>query len=169
MSSLDLETQLRVFLASAPQKKHAIATVEFSHSAMTQPWRLWREPYFGEITTEAGVVQVLPVNLEIKLSGGGGNLDQKFEIRMDTVDIHDTFRGEMKRIPLGTREKVRAVYREYLSDDLTAVQASALLQVESVNYELGIATLSAVSPRLNATRTGENYNTRDVPMLRGFQ
>ena len=30
------------------------------------------------------------------------------------------------------------------------------------------ASLSAVTPRLNITRTGEIYSPRDVPMLRGF-
>lgn len=166
--ALDLESRLRVFLASAPQNRHAIQTLELSHSSMSQVFRLWREPYVGEVTTEDGPVQMLPLNLEIKLAGTENNLDQKFEIAMDTVDINDEFRGEMDRIPVTTTEKVRAVYREYLSDDLSEPQTTAVLQCESVSYKLGAATLSAVSPRFNVTRTGETYVPRDVPMLRGF-
>ncbi|MFS2047571.1 hypothetical protein ACEN9J_03185 [Variovorax sp. Varisp41] len=164
----DLEEQLRIWLASVPPTKHAISTIELSHSAMSKVWRLWREPYIGAITTEVGVVEVIPVNLQIKLAGSEANLDQKFDITMDTTDVADTFREEMDRIPIDTTEKIRAVYREYLSDDLTEAQMTAVLQVESIAYTIGAATISAVSPRLNVTRTGEIYSTRDVPMLRGF-
>ena len=135
---------------------------------MSKVWRLWREPYFGEITTEAGVVEVLPVNVDIQLAGSEGNLDQKFNISIDTVEIGDQFRGELDRIPIDTTERLRAVYRGYLSDDLTEAQTTAALQGESVNCQLGVASISAVSPRLNVTRTGETYTTRDVPMLRAF-
>lgn len=164
----DLELQLRIFLASAPANKRAIKTVELSHSDMSKVWRLWSEPYAGEITTEDGVVEVLPVNLEIQLAGSDGNLDQKFDVVLDTVDINDEFRREMDLIPVATTEKVRAVYREYLSDDLASVQTFAVLQIETIAYAAGTATLSAVSPRLNVTRTGELYLPRDVPMLRSF-
>ncbi|MNY71298.1 hypothetical protein D3C86_2096100 [compost metagenome] len=60
------------------------------------------------------------------------------------------------------------MYREYLSDDLANAQTTAVLQVESVAYKIGAATLSAVSPRFNVTRTGETYTPRDIPMLRSF-
>ena len=164
----DLEERLRIWLASAPQNRHAIQTIELSHSAMSKVWRLWREPYVGEITTEAGVVEVLPVNVDIQLAGSEGNLDQKFDIAIDTVEISDQFRGELDRIPIDTTERLRAVYREYLSDDLTQPQTTAALQGESISCRLGVASISAVSPRLNVTRTGETYTTRDVPMLRAF-
>jgi hypothetical protein len=166
--SLDFETRLRVFLASAPRAVHAIPTLEFSHSAMSQVWYFWREPYQGEITTEDGVQVVLPLNIEIKLAGTEAHLDQNFEIRLDTTDINDEFRDELDRIPVDSAERVRCVYREYLSDDLTDPLARAVLQVESVSYMLGAATFAAVSPRLNITRTGELYVPRDVPMLRSF-
>lgn len=167
--AFDLEQRLRVFFASAPQTVHAIQTVELSHSAMPQVWRLWREPYAGQVTIEGGaLVDVVPCNLQIALADVQGNLDRKFEISIDTTDINDLFRESMATIPIDTVEKVRCVYREYLSDDLTAVQAFAVLQVESVSYQIGAATLSAVTPRLNVTRTGLLYTTRDIPMLRGF-
>ena len=162
--SLDIETRLRTFFASAPQTIHPVQTLQISHSAMSQVWHLWREPYAGT----AGGFAMQPCNIEIKLAGSAGHLDQKFDIRIGLVDIEDTFRAEMDRIPIDTLEKIAVVYREYLSDDLVNAQASATLQVESISYAKGAASLSAVSPRLNITRTGELYTPRDIPMLRGF-
>lgn len=166
--SLDLEARLRIFLASAPQAVWPIQTLQISHSTMTQTFNLWREPYAG-VTTADGVPRTMtPCNFEIKLAGSPGHLDQQFDIRLDLVDAMDTFREQLDRIPVGTREFISIVYREYLSDDLTAPQASAALQAEGVTWTKGAASISAVSPRLNITRTGELYSPRAVPMLRGF-
>jgi len=162
--SLDLEARLRTFLASAPQTVHPIATLQISHSAMSQVWHLWREPYSGT----AGGHTMTPCNIEIKLAGSPGHLDQKFDIRLGLADVEDTFRAEMDLIPIDTQEKISIVYREFLSDQLETPQATASLQVESVSFTKGSAAISAVSPRLNITRTGELYAPRDIPMLRGF-
>lgn len=166
--SLDIEQKLKVFLASAPQNIYSIPTVEISHSAMTKVYYLWREPYIGSITTDTGIKEVTPVNLEIKLAGSENNLDQKFSILLDLTDINDEFREQLDKIPLTTQEKIKVVYREYLSDDLTEVLSSSVLQAESVTFSIGSANISAVQPRLSSTRTGEIYSARDVPMLRGF-
>lgn len=167
--ALDLESRLRVFLASAPQNIRSIMTVQISHSALTRVYHLWRETRPGNVTLENGAtVTMQPLNIDIKLAGSEGNLDQQFNIMLDLTDIEDDFRGEMDRIPVDTEEKIVVVYREYLSDDLTDPQAVVTLQVESISYRIGAATLSAVSPRLNVSRTGELYAPRDVPMLRGF-
>lgn len=161
--SLDLETALKTFFASAPQTIHPVQTLQISHSAMTT-WHLWREPYAGT----AGGNTMLPANIEIKLAGSPGHLDQRFDIRLGLVDAMDLFREQLDLIPLDTLEKIVIVYREYLSDDLDNAQATATLQVESVSWAKGAAAISAVSPRLNITRTGELYTPKDVPMLRGF-
>lgn len=166
--SLDVEQRLRVFFASAPQTTRSIDTLEISHSAMTKTYVLWREPYAGQITTESGVRAIEPAPFEVKRAGTPANLDQVFDIRVDTTQIDDDFRTEMDRIPLNTEELVRCVFREYLSDDLTDMLSSATLQVESVSYVLGAALLTAVSPRLNRRGSGERYTSRDIPMLRAF-
>ncbi|MCC2632117.1 MAG: hypothetical protein K0S48_3 [Ramlibacter sp.] len=166
--SLDIEQRLKVFLASAPQSIWPIQTLEISHSAMTQAYCLWREPYFGTVTTESGGIAVQPVNFEIVLAGTEGHLDQNFEIRIDTTDIEDQFREEMDRIPLNTLEKIRCVYREYLSDDLTDMVARAVLEVESISYQVGAAAIQAVTPKYNMLRTGELYVPRECPTLRSF-
>jgi len=169
--SLDIGSRLRRFLASAPQAVWPIQTLQISHSAMSRVFYLWREPYPGQVTTEDGkVVTMLPSNIETKLAGSLGHLDQKFDIRIGLVERveQDQFQLEMDRVPLTTQEKVSVVYREYLSDDLHDPQAVAVLQVESITYMIGAAGISAVSPRLNITRTGELYVPRDIPMLREF-
>lgn len=167
--SLDLESRLKVFLASAPRAIHSVKTLEISHSAMSRTYYLWREPYIGSITDEDGNARVIePVNLDIRLAGDEGSLDQQYDITIDTTDIEDEFREQMDRIPLGTLEKIQCIYREYLSDDLTSVMALAPLQVEGISYRVGAATITAVSPRLNMTATGERYLPRDIPMLRAY-
>ncbi len=166
--SLDLEARLRTFLASAPQTIHAVQTLEIWHSAMSETYHLWREP-FVSTTSVGGVARTMrPVNFEIKLAGSEGHLDQRFDIRLDLVDAGDEFRAQLDRIPVDTLEKIVVIYREFLSDDLSVPQATARLQVESISYVKGAANISAVSPRLNMTRTGEVYSPKDIPMLRGF-
>lgn len=162
--SLDLETALKTFFASAPQTAHPVETLEISHSDMTQTFHLWREPYAG--TAGGNTMQM--ANFETELAGSPGHLDQKYDVRLGLVDIEDIFREQLDLIPIDTTEKIALIYRIYMSDDLTTEVASATLQVESVSYIKGAASISAVSPRLNITRTGELYTPKDVPMLRGF-
>lgn len=167
--SLDLESRLRVYLASAPRAIRQIQVLEISHSAMSKTYYVWREPYIGSITDENGNVRVVdPVNLDIRLAGDEGSLDQQYDITIDTADIEDEFREQMDLIPLGTLQKIQCIYREYLSDDLTSVMARAPLQVEGISYRVGAATITAVSPRLNISSTGERYLPRDIPMLRAW-
>lgn len=166
--SLDLETRLRTFLASAPQTMHPVQTLEISHSAMSETFHLWREPYAGTTTVDGAARTMRPVNFETKLAGSEGHLDQKFSIAISTVDDDNTLRNELDRIPVNTLEKIVVIYREFLSDDLSSPQATARLQVEAISYVKGAANITAVSPRLNMLRTGETYTPKDVPMLRGF-
>jgi hypothetical protein len=166
--SLDLESRLRVFLASAPQNVHPIMTLEISHSAMSRSYYVWREPYAGTVYADGAALEMQVANVEIQLAGSEGHLDQVFAIRISTVDDADTLRNELDRIPVTTPEKIRIVYREYLSDQLDDPQATAILQAESISYSIGAANISAVSPRLNINRCGEIYNLRDLPTLRGF-
>ena len=166
--SLDLEARMRTFQASAPQTIHRVQTVEISHSKMSKTFRLWREPYAGVTYANGLPLAVEPANMEIKLAGSPGHLDQVFNISLGLVDAMDVFRDELDRVPLETKETPRVVYREYLSDDLSTPQATAILQAESTNWINGAASISAVSPRFNTTRTGELYSPKDIPMLRGF-
>lgn len=167
--SLDIDARLKTFFASAPQTKYVVPMLEIQHSAMSKIWYLWREAITGTITLETGaIVQPEAANFSAKLAGTPAHLDQEFSFTLSTVDIEDQFRDELDRIPIDTEEKIALTYREYLSDDLTYPNVVAVLQVESLSFERGAATVSAVSPRLNVSRTGELYTPRDIPMLRGF-
>src|SRR3954470_3523319 len=168
---LDVEQKLRVFWASAPQRDYVVETLELSHSAMSQVYRFWHEPDPGVVTIETGAaVDVTPMNFEIRRAGSGPNLDQVYQIMLDTVDagVKNELRAQLQRVPLDTKERVRLVLREYLVSDLTDVLSRGVLQLESVSYKLGVAALKAISPRLNLSRTGELYVPREVPMLRSF-
>ncbi|MES2207292.1 MAG: hypothetical protein V4525_10945 [Pseudomonadota bacterium] len=165
---IDLESQLRIFFASSPQTKHPIQTIQISHTAI-ETYYLWPEQEVGSVVLEdATTVQMRPINLMIKLADSEGHLDKQYTISFDITDATDEFREALDDIPLNTKEKVLVTYREYLSDDLTTVQARAKLEVESISYTRTTATISAVSKRLNLTRTGEVYTPRTIPMLRGF-
>lgn len=165
--SLDLQTALKVFLASAPQTSHQVQTLEFKHSAFATQV-ICREPGGVSITTEEGVLFAQPVNFAIKLAGTELNLDQKYQITLDLTDINDTFRAVLDSVPVTTSEKIQCIYREYLSSDLTTYLARGVLQVDTIAYTVGAATITAVSPRFNMNSTGERYIPREVPMLRGF-
>lgn len=166
---LDLEERLKIFFASAPQNIHPIQMIEISHSQMLKTYYLWKEPYYGSVKINGTTdVDVEPVHMEISLSGSNNDLDQKFEIKISTVDIQNEFRDALDSIPISTTEKVRIIYREYLSDDLNTEQAMTTLQAESISYVVGTCSIKAVSPRLNISRTGELYSPRDIPTLRGF-
>lgn len=164
-----MEARLREFYASAPQTRYAVEVLELSHPDMTRAYVLWAEGAPGEVTNEAAeVLAVEPARFEIEPAGSEAHLDQVYEIALETADPEDTFRTEMDRIPLQTRELVRCVYRVYMSDALDELQGSAVLQVEEVAWKAGAARLRAVSPRFNVTRTGELYVPREIPMLRNF-
>lgn len=170
---IDLEQKLRVFLSSSPSRIRRIETLQVTHSLFTQEWHLWREPYLGvtKYYNESDVLSTAnmqPLNFKVDKGGSEANLDQKLTIAIDLVDAEDKFRSEMARIPLDSEEPVYVWFREYLSDDLNNPQSDLKVQVESVSYSKGVATLQAVAPRLNTTKTGETYNAKEVPMLRGF-
>jgi len=167
--SIDIEQQLREFLASAPQTKYMIEVVSIAHSSLTQTYHLWKEPADGAVVDESSnTLIVQSTNLNVALAGSPDNLDQKFNISIDTTDPENILRKELDRIALDTTEKIILTYRVYLSDDLTEPQAVQRLQVESITYTRGVAALSAVAPKLNVTRTGELYTFNRFPMLRGF-
>lgn len=165
----DVEQKLKVFFASAPQLERRIEVLEIGHSAMTKTYWCAREPYPFQVTDETAVVRdVTPLNFEAKRAGTTAHLDQIYEIALDTTDITDEFRENMKLVPLYSTEPVRVVLREYLSDDLTDVLSRAVLRLEEVSYKIGAAMLHAVQPRLNMLRTGTSYTPRRVPMMRAF-
>lgn len=167
--AIDIDSRLRTFFASAPQTKYVVPVLQISHSALTKTYYLWREAKTGTATLENGqTVQLEAANFSVDLAGTPAHLDQEFNFNLSTADMDDQFREELDLIPLETEEKIVLIYREYLSDDMTYPNAVVALQVESLSYKLGAATIAAVSPRLNVSRTGELYNPKDIPMLRGF-
>lgn len=167
--SLDLEHQLRVFLASAPQTRHLIQQISFSHSAIA-PMHLWTEPGAGTVVTEGGATITVSGldNLRIRPPGSPVHLDQALDITLSTVDPADTFRRALDAIPLDTDERIQVVYREYLSNDLSMPMAHVRMQVESISYNRGAALITAIAPRLNVTRTGELYTLKRFPTLRAL-
>lgn len=166
--SLDTEEKLRRMLASSPPALREIAVVVISHSALSQTFAFWPEPYPGTVVTPLGTLAVRYAPMQMELAGSEANLDQVYNITLDTTDVQDIFREEMDRVPIGSLEKVQIGFYSFVSDDLTDPQAATSLEVQTVSYKKGVATINATSPRYNVLSTGELYAPRDVPMLRGF-
>lgn len=166
--SLDVEEKLKRLLASSPPAIREIPVVTVSHSALSQVFAFWLEPYPGSVVTSDGPLTVRYAPMQVQLAGSEANLDQVFQITLDTTDVQDQFREELDRIPLNTTERVQVRFYSFVSDDLTQEQSRAVLEVQTVSFKIGTATISAASPRYNVLSTGELYAPREVPMLRGF-
>ena len=164
----DLEERLKVFWASSPKKFHRVFVISIFHSLMSKTYYLWREPYSSPVTIpDVGVVSPTPANIDATVSGSETDLDQKVDINIDTTYSLAILRSELDRIPLGA-DNIAIGYYEYLSDDLINCLSRADLQCESISFMRGTATMTAISPRLNKTRTGSVYSPKDFPTLRGF-
>lgn len=167
--SLDIEERLRIFLASSPPAQRQIPVVVIDHPALTRRFAFWWEPYPGQVvTTDHGPLDVQYAPMMIELAGSEANLDQEYQLTLDTTDVQDEFRDQLDRIPIDTQDKVRLFFYEFMSDDLDNEQTRGALEAETISFVIGTATIKAISPRYNVLSTGEKYEPGQVPMLRAF-
>lgn len=167
---MELEERLKVFLASSPNTKYTIPVIVLKHSSF-RALGFWKEnyPLLGWVLEDGTRVDLESSNLDIKLSDSENDLDQKINIAISTVDNEDRVRSILDSIPLYSQEEIKVEYREYLSDaPFSGAVASASLEAEGLSYERGVLVISAVVPRLNNKRTGNTYDIRTFPTLRGF-
>jgi hypothetical protein len=166
---LDLEDQLKRFCASSPQNLHSIKTIEVSHSQLPQTYYFCADMKSLPIRLEdRSNVDTRPVNMDVKLSGSEGNLDQKYTINLDLTGSYDEFRDALDAVDITGQEKIVTVYREYLSNNLRSIVSRVKLQAQSINFDEEKATVAAITKRLSIAGTGQNYDLRTVPMLRSF-
>ena len=100
-------------------------------------------------------------NFTVALADGTpDNLDQKFTVNIDTTDPDNLLRKVRQNTFRHHRKKQLLTYRAYLSDDLTGTSSGAGVQVESIAYNRGTATISAIAPKLNVNRAGELYTPK---------
>lgn len=167
--AIDIDDRLKRYLASNPPGEYPIYSLAIQHPDLSKVFRFWNQPGIGWLDVEGDVLEHRSCNFFVERAGTNANLDQIFNIDIDAVDSQDEFRSELDRIPIDTRNKIVNVYREFLSPVLDAPTAVARLQAESLSYVKGAVRIEAVSPRYNMLRTGETYNPKEIPMLRGFQ
>lgn len=167
---MELEDKLKVFLASSPNTKYSIPVIVLKHSSFGA-LGFWRENYRFQswVLEDGNRVDLEPSNLDVKLSNAENDLDQKINVAIGTVDSEDRIRGILDNIPLYSEEEIAVEFREYLSDETSSGPvATAFLQAEGISYEVGVLIISAAVPRLNNKTTGNTYNIRTFPTLRGF-
>ncbi|HBP27947.1 MAG TPA: hypothetical protein DD666_00845 [Advenella kashmirensis] len=167
--ALDIDERLKRYLASNPTGEYPIYTLAIQHPDLSKVFHFWNQPGIGFLDVDGMLVEHRSCNFFIERAGTNANLDQIFNFDIDAVDSQDELRAELDRIPLDTKQRIVIVYREFLHPVLDAPTAVARLQAESLTYVKGAARIEAVSPRYNMLRTGETYNPKEIPMLRGFQ
>lgn len=167
--STDIEARLREYLATTPPAVRQVGVLVISHSALARRFVFWAEPYLGRVVSdEYGPLDVMYAPMMFSIAGSEANLDQEYQITLDTTDVQDDFRGQIDAIPLDTQERIRIDILTFLSDNLSSQQESATLQAETLSWIIGTATITAVQPRYNVLSTGELYEPGVVPMLRAF-
>lgn len=160
--------ELRVYLASAPQRKHKITTIEIYHPDMTHHYHTCNEPY-PIVAWANGAMNVHePVGYLLELASSDGTLDQNYTLSFDMVDRENEFREQLALIPLDTKTMVRFTVREFLSDDLTDPLSEVVVYAATISYTRGAASFALESPRINRTSTGRMYTPRDISSMRGF-
>lgn len=145
--------------------------VEITHPSFSKPWRIvqnWADGITVQHEDELFYdYEYVPMTIEKGASSD--NLDQSLTIGVG--DLGEDFPKELKALRAGEYSKIRPTvnYREYNLSDLTKVQVSALgLELAENNPKPEGAVFTCRAKQMNLTATGESYNTRDYPTMKGF-
>lgn len=157
------------YLLNNKSGERIIEVVTLSHSSFDDSFNLVKEPSGVTVTFEDGsVVECEGVNMDIKRSSSGDDLDEKFGFSFS--DENGRIQEQANKIPLDSDEVIVVEYRLYIASDLTAPAIGPnRLEGVTVSYELGRATIHAEQPSLTSSRTGDIYTYERFPMLKAFQ
>lgn len=156
------------YLRNNPAGERIVEVVEISHSAFSESSFICKEPGGLNVTLENGQ-QVFAdgINMSIKRANSRDDLDEKYDF--DFSDVNGTLQDKTNEIPLSTTEKVKIIYRVYMSDNLDSV-ALGPVRMEAINiaFKSGFASARAQSPSLVESRTGNLYTYERFPALKAF-
>lgn len=145
--------------------------VEISHPSFTQVYRRVRNNSDGvTVTLEDGSQAFFDYYpMAITELSDQANLDTG--VRIDFGDLGEVLPKELDAAyaadMMGTKPTV--VYRAYRSDDLSAPMIGPLrLEAAAFSFKREGASFEASAPYVNNNKTGETYNLKRFPMLRGF-
>ena len=160
--------ELRVYLASAPQRKHKIVTIQIYHPNMTKTYYTCNEPYPITAMANGEMREHEVTGYLLELASSDGTLDQNYTLSFDMVDRENEFREQLALIPLPTKTMVEFTIREFLSDRLDDPLSEVVVRAATISYTRGAASFALESPRITRTSTGRVYTPRDISSMRGF-
>lgn len=145
--------------------------LELSHPGFTQTYRLVRNAAQGvTVTLETAAVETFDY-YPMRITELGDSADLDNGIKVDFGDLGTVLPKELDAVFASDTLEIKPVvlYRTYRSDDLSAPLIGPLrLEISTFSFTRQGATFEAAAPYVNRNRTGETYNTKRFPMLRGF-
>jgi len=167
-----MTTQYTEFFLGSNSKVAELETLQISHPNLSRTYWIVRNMRGGMTATLEGGVDTATFEyypLKIAQRGVRADLDQGFSISIG--DLGQTLPQELDAIEAANGFAVKPVvkYRTYRSDHLTEpLYGPVRVEIKSVTMGAEGATLEAVAPGLNSSKTGELYRIDRFPMLRGL-
>ena len=164
-------TDYTEFFLSSKSSVVQLETLEISHSAFTQTYRVVRNAVAGVTVTLETAAQASFTYYPLRITGVGLRENLDFGIKVDLGDLGEVLPEELDAVASadGYEEKPIVIYRTYRSDDLTSpLFGPVVLEVKSFSFNRQGSTFEARAPSLNVNKTGELYSLDRFPMLRGF-
>lgn len=160
MPDTSLDEALQEAYASAPSKTVIYSTLEMIHPAFITPIRVVRDivPLVATLEADAPVnpgeaVTFAGYAFELELPEINENANVELSITIDNVslDIEDAINSALQ-----STEKIEAIYRPYLSTDLSAPAMSPPLRMT-------VVSVSATQFKITARATIGDYANRRWP------
>jgi len=160
------------FYFGAPPSVAELQTLEISHPAFSQVWRLqpnYREGFWARLESgELVFWQYVPMRLQPL--GDRGNLD--FGIAVTLGDLGEILPDEIERARrAGSLRTIppTVIHRAYRSDDLEVPMVGPIsLQARKITRNREGAQFDGTAPQANLTKTGMLYRTDLFRMLLGY-
>lgn len=149
-----------------------LETLEISHPSFSKTYYIVRNAPINGITAtlEDGTTQNFDYYpLSIKKTGSSDDLDQTLDIQLG--DLGAEIPNEIDRCFAADTmlTKPTLIYRVYRSDDLTApMDGPFRFEIASVPRKKAASGFQASAPKVNVSRTGQQYTLTRFPMLRAL-
>lgn len=154
------------FFLNAPASLVQLELLELSHSAFSKTYRIVTNASEG-VEFQSHAFTYYPC--QIKPAFDFDSLEFKIEVQLG--DLGEIIPVELKNIQFSETqvEPVKINYYILRSDNLTAPMQSFLnLEATVFTFTAEGSTFTAQAHGLNTHQTGETYNLKDYPYLKGF-
>lgn len=158
------------YFLSAQRTDILYETLTISHPSFSQDYYLVRNARRGLNAKDENSVsqsyQYCPMLL--KRSDSNESLEQSITVTIGDVGQIIYAEYELMILENNMNVKPTCVYRSYKSSNLNEPLDIFNLEINNITMNKDGANFQIVAPIVNATGTGERYDTTRFPMLRGF-